>query len=249
VKSIKETLKEVERLSPITIMKFAFGVRYDPQYAIMDRIGAVIDNVLRGPNTPFGPKIFPYSHSGTVEHVLVNDKTDDSLRITQRDTILQMTVETRKLEKLRILAKQFNEFVLMSLKEYTKLKSIERFGFLLRLAECRSVLSISPIEHYISKDFNKAKTLFLSFTQRLPSLEAVVKRSVDDYRNVIYSVGQLDKGDVNISIDYQEYFKPSLDVSDWKKKPFPDFVDNGLEYFKSEFENWFEKLQSKNEAA
>lgn len=249
MKSKNKTSEEVERLSPVKIEKFAFGVRYDPQYAIMDRIGAVIDNILRAPGTPFGPETFPLSHSGTVEHVLVNNKTDDSLRITQRDTILQMTVETRKLKKLQVLAKNFNDFILMSLKDLSKVKNIERFGFLLRLAECSSLLSISPIENYISADFKSARTLFLSFTRRLPSIEAVVKRSVDDYRNAIYSVKQSEKGNVNISIDYQEYFKPSLSVSDWKKKPFPNFVDNGLEYFENEFENWFKKFKSQTEAA
>ena len=249
MKSKKKTSDKLERVSPVEITKFAFGVRYDPQYAIMDRIGAVLDKVLRAQGTPFGPETFPLSQSGTIEHVLINNKTKDSLRITQRDTILQMTVETRKLKKFQFLAEEFNEFVLMALREFGKLKSVERFGFLLRLAECGSLLSTPPIEDYIADDFKSTRKLFLNFTRYLPSEEAILRRNVDDYRNAIYTVQQSEKGDVDITIDYQEYFKPVLSTNDWKKKPFPNFVDNGLEYFENEFDKWFNKFRSKAEAA
>ena len=248
----KQPSKKVERLSPVEITKIAFGVRYEPQYAVMDKIGAVIDRILRSTDTPFGPEAFPLCHSSPVEYLLINKKENNSLRISQRDTILEMTIGTRNLEKFEVLAKQFDEYVLKNLEKISKLGGIQRFGVLFHLAECGSLLDTSPIEHYV-KDFRDSRgvrSMHLRFTRRLPRMEAIAMHNVNDYGNVIYTVTQSDEDKVNILVDYQEYFDPPLDAADWVKKPYPEFVKKGVEYFQGEFWSWFNKLKkTKTEAA
>ena len=240
---------QIGRLSPVPITKIAFGVRYEPQYAVMDRVGGVIDAVLRASNTPFGPKVFPLCQSAPSEYLLINPETNDSLKINQRDTILQLSFSTRELNHIEEIAVQFSQFVLKPLKEKCRVRNISRYGVLCYLAECSSSMKNLPVEHYLSKDFSNVQTLSLRFTRRLPSIEAVVKKKVSDYRNVIYTINQDDKEKVNISVDFQEYFEPVLDENDWTKKPFEKFVKNGLEYIEGEFEQWFTKLLETTKAA
>lgn len=250
--SKKQPSKKVERLSPVEITKVAFGVQYEPQYAVMDKIGAVIDRILRSADTPFGPETFPLCRSSPVDYVLINKKGDDSLRVSQRDTILEMTIGTRNLEKFEVLANQFDEYILKNLEKISKLKGIQRFGVLFHLAECGSVLDTSPIEHYVKdfRDSSGVRSMHLRFTRRLPKIEAFAMRNVNDYGNVIYTVRQSDEDKVNISVDYQEYFIPYLDAADWAKKPYPEFVKKGVKYFEGEFWSWFNKLKrTKTEAA
>lgn len=44
---------------PVPATSIAMGIRYEPQWAVSDRKGAVIDRILRSSGTPFGPSVFP----------------------------------------------------------------------------------------------------------------------------------------------------------------------------------------------
>jgi hypothetical protein len=225
-------------LKSTSIERAIFGVRYQPRYEILDRVGSVMDRILRDPGTPFGPETFPYSNRDAGEHALINDKTHDSLRISSSDAILDIRVDTQTVGRLQGLSEQFSEHVLASLRDLARLRDIARYGMLLKLSECSDLLAESPVRHFLSRDFDEARSLSLRFTRRLPVEEALAKRAVDDYRNVIYTVKQNDDAQVFIWIDYQEYFNPQLTADEWRDRPFSRFVNRGLDYFLGEFQNW-----------
>ena len=53
----------------------------------------------------------------------------------------------------------------------------------------------------------------MRFGRRVAVEEALAKKRVDDYRNVIYTVDQNESGAVHFSINYQDYFQPFLDTA------------------------------------
>ena len=236
-------------LVPIPIEGIAFGVRYQPRYEVMDRVGAIVDQTLRSSGTPFGSKTFPLIRREPGEHVLFNPETGNELRLTESDAILQMKIDTRKTSDIETLAGHYTMFILDTLRDVSSLKSIIRYGVLFRLQECRASLQETPAEHFIQPDFHDARSLSLRFTRRLPVMEALARKKVNDYRNIIYTVKQTEEGEVRIWVDYQEYFNPELNDKEWLQKPFTDFVGRGVEYFLSEFQNWLKKLTKKAEAA
>lgn len=238
-----------QNISPINIDRIALGVRYQPKYAVLDNIGSIIDRILRSPGSPFGPTTFPLSTRGPYEHSLFNENNGNQLRLTQSDAILEIQVGTNQLDRLTELAQNYESFVLNNLREVSKVRDIVRYGVLIKFDESRNALGISPIQHYLYNDFNNARSLNLRFTRRLPLDEALVKKNVQDYRNVIYNIDQNEDGEVRISMDYQEYFNPALSSDEWAKKPFAAFVQRGIFYFNGEFSKWLEKLLRKDKAA
>lgn len=236
-------------LVPIAVEGIAFGVRNQPRYEVMDHIGIIIDRILRSSGTPFGSSTFPLIMREPGEHVLINRDTENSLRLTESDAILEMKINSRKTSDIQTLAEHFSAFVLDTLRDVAHLSSIIRYGVLFRLQECRSSLRETPAEHFIQQDFKDARSLSLRFTKRLPVLEALVRKNVNDYRNVIYTIKQTEEGEVRIWIDYQEYFEPELNPKEWSEKPFPEFVNRGITYFLGEFQNWLRRLTTKLEAA
>lgn len=241
--------QKISGLSAIQIEQVAFGVRFQPCFEIVDHVGSVIDRILRSSGSPFGPSTFPMSQREPGEHRLVNPETNDQIRLNQSDAILEMKVDTRKTSDIETLGRHFSAFVLESLRQVVHLSNISRYGVLFRLEECHSVLQETPAEHFIQQDFRDARSLSLRFTKRLPVLEALTKKGVDDYRNVIYTVKQTEEAEVRIWVDYQEYFKPELDAKEWAQKPYEDFVSRGTEYLLGDFQNWLNKLIKKQEAA
>ena len=241
--------RSVGRLSPLEVMGIVFGVRYEPQWRLVDSMGSLVDRFLRTGGTSFGPKTFPSSLKGVEEHILLNQETGDRLLVNQQDTILEMSLATRDLGQVTKLGANFESIVVEGLQEVGRVRDVLRYGVVFRLDECHALLETTPIQHYLRPDFENARTLDLRFTRRLPSLEAQAKKGVNDYRNVIYMVQQNDKGQVSLSVDYQEYFIPPLSLEEFNDRSFDRFVERGVEYFQGEFTKWFKKLTGDQEAA
>ena len=232
----------VTEISPLEIERIALGVRFEPRFEIFDNVGKTVDSVLRSAGTPFGPSVFPQSQSTPTKHHLTNEDSENSLRFSHQDAILDFTVNTRNIESIEKLAAGYEDFVLAPLRD-AGLRGIQRYGILFRLAECGTLLHESPVRHYLGEDFDSANSLQLRFTRRLPVMEAVAKKDINDFKNAIYSVEQTDEGSVSIQVDYQEYFDPVLDASAWKSKPYGKFADRGVVYLLGEFQDWLAKLR------
>jgi len=236
-------------LVAIPIERIAFGIRYQRRYEVMDRVGAIVDRILHSSGTPFGPSKFPYINREPELHVLLNPDTKEELRLTESDAILEMKIDSRKTSDIKTLAEHYAAFVLDALRDIARLSSIVRYGVLFRLQECHSSLQETPAEHFIKPDFQDTRSLSLRFTRRLAVMEALARKNVNDYKNVIYTVKQTEEGKVKIWIDYQEYFSPELNSKEWSQRPFTNFVDHGIEYFLGEFQGWLRTLTKKTEAA
>jgi hypothetical protein len=231
------------RLAPISITQVAFGVRYEPQFKVFDYLGELMDNVLRAAGTPFGPDVFPQSQTDGNERLLVNPEKNRLLRINQQDTVLIWDLETRNLEDVLSLASGFAEYVLTPLRKETGVNNIQRYGMLFKLKQLTG-LKNPPLARYLARDFTASSltTLAMRFTRRLPATEAMFRKNVDDFRNVIYAVEESEKGETQFSVDYQEYFKPPLDTGDWNKRPFTEFADQGVGYFEQEVSKWLKSF-------
>lgn len=233
----------------IKIERVIFGVRFQPRYELIDNMGAVIDKVLRTPGTPYGPEIFPLSTREPGEQILLNPDTRDQFQLTERDAILNMHLTNNEIDEVKTSAYQYSKYILTNLREIAKLKDIVRYGVVFQLEECQSKLSESPANYFLKDDFQEIRSLNLNFSRRLAALEALSRKGVDDFRNVIYTIKQTEEGEVTISVDYQEYFKPGLNSDEWLHKPFTDFVDRGISHLQGEFHSWLTKLLTQSTEA
>ncbi|MGA8871656.1 MAG: hypothetical protein WB460_11000, partial [Candidatus Acidiferrales bacterium] len=192
----------------------------------------------------------PFNQTLPMQYRLLNPDENSELLVNSQDTILQMPVETRNASLINELGRDFQEYVLRPLRKIGGVKNIARYGLVLHFKEDKTAtLDNPPIAHYLSSDFPKANTLFMRFSRRLPADEALAKKRVEDYRNVIYDLEESDTGEVRFSIDYQEYFQPSLDASEWDERPFSKFADRGTDYIEGELQRWLRTFAAAHEVA
>jgi hypothetical protein len=242
--------ENVTQLAPAEIQQLAFGVRYNTQFKLLDRIGAVIEEILQADGTPFGPERFTLSDSAIYQYRLMNKEGDNSLTINTQDTILQLPMKTKNESQVDEWASDFQEYVLGPLRKIGGVRNIVRYGVLLRFKEEEAnSFENPPIKRYLSAEFPSANSLAMHFSRRLAMDEALVKKRVNDFRNAIYSVVQVESGDVQVSIDYQQYFQPALDAREWDDRPFTEFVREGTRYVHGEFHKWFQKFTAVSEVA
>lgn len=238
---------------PLPVARITFGIRFGPRWRIRDNIGAIVDSVLRDKGTPFGPGVFTRNESFPDEHRLFNPDTKDILRVSERDVILTKSIESGELDEIQVLVSQFEEYIVEPIREIGKIRDIHRYGILFELAECSHQLKRPLTQHYLPDEptdhVTGPRDLLLRFSRHLQTVEGHLRKGVNDYRNVIYTLQQDEKGDAHIQVDYQEYFVPPLDGEDWKKKPFTTFAEAGTGYFDNTFSKWLTSLLKFDEAA
>ena len=234
---------KTKRLFPMPISRVTFGMRFEPQWKVFDYAGGILDTILRSDGTPFGPDVFSQTNTGLNERMLLSPEKQHILRLNQQDAILIWNVDTRSLDEVVTLARQFDEFVLTPLRIDVGLGMIYRYGMVLGLKQMTGVKN-PPLNRYLAHDFTESSltTLAMRFSRRLPALEAMWRKNVEDYRQVIYQVEESEKGEVQIAVDYQEYFKPLLDSSDWAKHSFTTFAEQGGVYFEQEASKWLKSF-------
>jgi hypothetical protein len=236
--------QQVATIVPFPIREIAFGIKFGPQWAVLDRLGVVADAVLD--SEPFGPGVFPESHRQGTSFFLVNRRDDSLLTLNERDCILQMSTRSRNLEDLRTLAANYEQHIVAPMLK-AGMRDVIRYGVMLRLEECSGVLGVKPIDHYLAQE-GEVKDFDLRFTRRLPSEAARVKKNVNDFRNLIYMISQSEEGEVDFAFDYQELFEPPLDRSEIEAKSFARFVDDGLSFYSKNYKNWLDQFR-RNAAA
>jgi hypothetical protein len=240
---------ELTRIAPIKISQLVCGVRFEPQYSVLDRIGTVVDYILRSPGTPFDPNVFPLSTVGNLNHILHNKDNTASISITSQDLVLQLPLDTESLDQVREYISGYERFILEPMRNFANLQNIVRYGMVISISGNVSAFQTPPIQRYLSSDFPEATDLIMRFSKRLPTEAGMFRSHVENFRNVIFLAEQAGNGNVRLSLDYQLYFLPALVSKEHKSTPYPDFTEHGLRYFQNEFMGWVEKLAGVLEAA
>jgi hypothetical protein len=241
--------KKIEIESSLPIKSLVLGVRYEPQYRVGDSVGAVVDSILHAAGSPYDPNFFPLSNTSPVQQELFNPDSRDKLRINQSDTILELDFSTKDLKDIVQLAKDFNHFVLGPLHKISGLSRILRYGIVARFQESGTEALQRPTQRYADRELPKPRDMAVRFSYRLPTEEGFSRKSVSDYRNLIFNIFENDSGKVALSFDYQKYFSPMLEASEIASHPFPAFVEDAIHYHRTDFAKWIDALKRFGKAA
>lgn len=235
--------------SRLPIKGVAFGVRYAPQYRVRDNLGIIIDNILR--SDQFGPDTFPESELESNQHTLLNPANGDRLTIAQADALLDINLKTKLLSDVREMSRLFNSIVIKQLKDVCNVSGAFRFGLLVRFEELNSYSYECPVERYADKGLVNApaKTLNLRCSYNLPTPEGFSKRGVEDYRNVIYIMNQEEPDRFSLAVDYQHYFRPTLDAQEWAQTLYERFVSQAITYHQGTVSGWVDSIAREAQAA
>jgi hypothetical protein len=235
--------------SSLLMKSLALGVRYEPQYRVRDYMGTLIDAILHAASSPFSPTVFPYTEANPIGQDLFNPETENTLKVNQSDTVLEFNLGTTDLQTVSNLGKDFQTYVLEPLHKICGVSRIARYGVLVRFNEKSTSGLQRPTVRYKDPDLPVPKDFGVRFSHRLPTNEGYFRKNVSDYRNVIYSLFESAAGQISLSLDYQEYFIPMLEASEWSSHPFPSFVDEGIHYHRTTFTKWIGKLKNTEQAA
>lgn len=225
------------------IKNIVLGIRFEKSFRALDISGAIIDEILRGVNSPFDANYFPSVQEINREKILFRHDTDFFIRLNIADFIFRFEITEKGVEKqLDWLKSKVIKFFVNDIFKKYDIKKITRIGILytISLKEFGKINIHQKISKLVEKDSNKINTFDLKFTEKTPTEESITKKNINDYMNKIYVIKQNEKKDLELTFDYQHYFIPAIeDIIDSNTK---DFIDDSYNYFGDKYLKWVEKI-------
>jgi len=221
------------------------GIRYIPTFKIADDFGSIADDILYTKNAFFSTKVFSHvTISGPFEMVFIDEKKkNDKLTINNANIILEMSFDESNVEEDLIhIRNAFKKEILYGVIKKYKIKEISRIGHITKRTLHSSKFS-KDIVNAASK-MEGARDLHLKFSKKIPVEEAIFKKDINDYNNIIHTIEKgLDKDEFSVSLDYQRYYEPALESSD--DIEYDNFMKDADSYYFKEFYSWLNEICEK----
>jgi hypothetical protein len=236
------------------LSSIAIGIRFGPSFSICDALGKFSDHLLYSEDSFFNSKLFPLVTKGPLEIRLENPKTGDYLSLSSQDLILSINfadIPTSpdpnlspkfKKESLKQIYDGF-EYILRVLRDYD-FDRIQRLGYVAKYLFDDPNLSRSATHNTIGNTIDGVTEVVLRFSKKYPVPEALIKKNIANYQNVNITMAKRPEiDDLFISLDYQEFYDPTL--SGTSNLHFPDFITKMEDFNKGTFSNWLTALGEK----
>jgi len=226
------------------IIGITFGIRFNRSFRVPEISGEIIDDILYSNKTPFGTKFFPRIQETRREKVLVNDETTEYLRINTDDLILGLEVKDNFEEKFNFLTNDvLNYFKDVLFKNYG-LKNIRRVGIIFSHKINRDKGLDEAVKVLTKTKIDSVDNINISFSKKLPATEALYRKDVNDYKNTIYNLTEME-GAVLAELDYQYYYNPPIE--DLRECFVDKVLTDSKAFLKNNFHNWLKDVETKNE--
>ncbi len=213
-----------------SVENLILGIRYSRSFRIPDISGEIVDEILYGNNTPFGPDVFPNLNDYSDEKILHNKQTGNFIRINSDDLILRITVKNFDKDFTNLLEKQV-PYVVNNVIMKFGIKNILRFGMVFRHKFSSSSVLEDLVKNFTTESIQNPNNVSLSFSKKLESSTANLS-GIDDYVNTIHTFAKIESGMI-AELDFQKYFiPPREDIRDAK---IDTFINEARRYVVNNF--------------
>lgn len=224
----------------VCLSGLSIGMRFRSNYGLDDKIGEILDNILFSKKTYFNPDVFPYTSKGPGDNKLYNLETKDYLQITSNDIILDINFSEYNgfaKDQMNEIISEYESSILKSIKDIYAVKDIFRLGIIKKHLFNNDQFNKKVFTSNMIDDVSGVDEYSISFQKRMPKIESLTNKEINDYRNAIFNAKKKPGSDgLIVTIDYQNYFDPTItDISDLE---YRTFISDADKYYNSSFKNW-----------
>jgi hypothetical protein len=208
MKSTTSTIDDLEQY----MVGFATGIRFRANFSIEDQLGRIVDQILYSRDSYFGPEVFPFVRGGIDQKTLINEETEDKLRIDNSNIILEVQFGDKfKPSDTTDILRHFESQIIKGVMKTFSIREIVRLGLITRYVFPLQDLAKTFVDKTIGKTLDGINDINLRFSKKLPVDKALVKVEVNDYNNAIFNViKKADREEIFMSVDFQSFFDPFL---------------------------------------
>ena len=176
------------------------------------------------------------------EKMLINPSNKDYLRINTDDIIFNIKIQKNFEKQYTWIKKDVFEYYKNQLFWSHKIKNIKRIGIIFHHKLDKHTDLHDSISLLTDKKVKEIENIGITFSKKLQTIDGIIKKDVNDYRNTIYNLQEVKEG-LLVDFDFQHYFDPEVeDLRDCATDKF--FVD-ALSYLQNNFHSWLSKYGGK----
>ena len=224
------------------IVGITFGIRFNRSFRVPEISGEMIDDILYGNKTPFGTEFFPKVQETARENTLFNNKTNEYLRINTDDIILGIEIKDDFEKKFEWLKNEVLTYFKDTLFKEYGLKNIRRIGIVFSHKVEKDPNLDSAIKVLTKDKIDAVDNVNISFSKKLPATDALIRKDVNDYKNTIYNITEMDNA-ILAELDYQYYYNPPIE--DLRECFVDKVLADAKTFLEGSYYNWL-KLENKN---
>lgn len=244
-------MERISELEPY-LAGIVIGVRYRANFAVDDQLGRIVDQILYKKNSFFNFRVFPNVSSGINDKALENNQTNDRLRIDNSNIVLQINFPQFggkfTNQDLPKIADAFEKEILNGVMSDFRIRELNRIGLIRRYVFTVDDLARVFVDKTIGRTLQGVNDINLRFSKRIPSIEGVAMKGVNDYNNAIFNIiRHTDRPEIFMAVDYQKYFDPFLASASELK--YQDFLSHAESFSKRSFLPWINEnfIEESNE--
>lgn len=217
---------------------FAFGIRTVKSFSVEDKLGAIIDCILYSPNSEFNEKMFKEVRENHNTKVLYDPVGHNKFTITPRDFIFEYNIKDDFKFEFKKYIESYVQIITKKIFKEFKIKNIARFGFIVKTKLDEKDELLNEISTVINKYKGIDDSLSLRFNVVTNKPIRVKKIITEDYDNEIVTYDKAKAGSpLFLTVDYQKYFKPELNIIEDATITYKQFCENVLDVFNKTYLN------------
>lgn len=228
------------------ITGISLGIRFIRTFRISDISGDIIDNILHSKKSPFDIDYFPRIKENTSrEKILLNDETNEYLRINTDDLILSISVDDDLDKKIKFIKEKVIPYYKETLFRKYEIENIKRIGIIFhhKLEKFNAINKL--VKELTSDKIDEVNNVNLSFSKKLPTHEGLIEKDTNNFKNTIYTFEQ-QKDDILFNFDYQYYYEPAL--QDLRNTDIDQITELPFKYLEEKvYNNWLNKYAKKED--
>jgi len=194
-----------------SIFRITVGIRYQRSFGLLDSTGEIVDSILHDDDSPFAHDFFTeIAESIDRGKILARAAGQTRLSINSDDLIFQYSFESGDDFKKRFewISKKCVPYFINKILSPHRVKKYMRLGMVFSHDLPNPPFLNQSVINLTDDSFSNPETIVVRFSKRLPVDEALVKKGVNDWENVIFTVQNKTSSTVNLEVDLQHYFDP-----------------------------------------
>ena len=219
-----------------TVVGVTIGIRFMRTFRLPDMSGEIIDNILNDDNSPFDKKFFPRVNETVAKVKTLFNENGENLKISTDDFILSLKVDENFDEKITFLKdKVLNYF--NSIFDLFTIENIQRIGVMFYCNLPNPKKLNDTVKTITNHSVSDMQTFDLTFSQKKQTMDGILKKGVDDYINIIYTITKDKSNDLlGYNFDFQRFFSP--DIMKLKDAKLDNHLDSAVKALEETYQSW-----------
>lgn len=217
------------------VKKISIGIRYRRSFRIPELAGEITDFIL-GDESPFGSNFFTEVGAMDKSGKILLSENGSSLSIDLDSLILNLIVDDDIKTTILKINNNYYPYLVKLLKKF-RIENFNRLGMVFEHQLDNGAVINKIVKTITKEEIDAPDNLQLRFSKKIPKIEALVKKEIIDYGNIICTYNKNLDG-LNIKLDYQIYFSPEIaSISDVE---FEKIFLSSQKYLEDKFYKWQE---------